>query len=471
MSKTIGSVKRDTRGMKTFVHKSTTQDRTKEEGVIYVDSYGNTYKQPKIDAKKISQSLENVYLKGALDKLQRLLFNERFTIEVLDKNNNVDESLSVELSKMCEQPDVRLWWTVQRLWRDASEWGPGIVNPVWSRVGNLYTLTKLNRLPPESFSGSGGAMSNVQNRILKGILINNSTGEIEYWQRQSNGRTVKLQNIVMLTDPLSAELGGTPIIIPIIPIVSMLDFSWQGQMQQVNLLGAGGRFFIKVVDPMPDNAGTGFIGDVRYAQTILKNISKNTAYQLRGNMEVLSFPVSDNKVSIETIDALNKLVLDHFSPASSIAKDGTLIGGSSGPEWEMYQSYIRGTHAWIEEACEQLLYPYIEDNSLFGYSIRVTLPSPSVDKSEFVLKVLTVAMDKALIDVAEGRKILMDLGIDLTEKTDDEIAELGQNQEQLMQMAKLVIDAGKTDMDPEHLISQEDAQNIINKVLKIPAKP
>jgi hypothetical protein len=38
---------------------------------------------------------------------------------------------------------------------------------------------------------------------------------------------------------------------------------------------------------------------------------------------------------------------------------------------------------------------------------------------------------------------------------------MGQNQEQLMQMAKLVIDAGWTDMDPEHLISQEDAQNII----------
>lgn len=446
-------------------------DSKPEEGSIYLDSYGNWYKAPEITADKISKYLENVYCRGALDRLQRMAFNEKFSIEVTNENGEPDEELSITIDKMVSAPDVRLWHTMQRAWRDTAEWGPALLNPVWSYVGNEYRLIKLRRLPPESFSGTGLTSSYIKNKILPGILLNQDN-DIEFWQKQTLGRITQLENVLMITDPLNGELGGSPLILPIIPLLSMLDFSWSARMQMCNKLGAGGLFFLKVTNPRGD--------DRQYAQRIMKNLSKNTAFQLRENMEVISVPISENNTAANTIDALSKLIIDHFSPASSIAKDGQILGGSSGPEWQMYQSYLRGIHAWLEEAFEQLLQTYLDVNQYTGYTVNITIPSPTIDRSEFLLKALGQAEQNKRVLPEEARQIYSSLGLDLPKLDEAGLAELAGQAENAaspdgmtpkLQKAKAVAEIVKAcDLDPTHLISEEDAKAIVNQAFGIEEK-
>ena len=122
--------------------KNKAEAETKEEGTLYIDSYGKWYAAPKIDASKITKYLENVYLKGALDKIQRILFGERLIIEAYNQDSEPDPDLSAKLQTMVELPDVRLWYNIQRIWRDTAEWGPGLLNPVWGYEGSEYRLIK-----------------------------------------------------------------------------------------------------------------------------------------------------------------------------------------------------------------------------------------------------------------------------------------------------------------------------------------
>lgn len=438
-----------------------------EEGTIYLDSSGNWYKAPEITADKIRKSLDNVYLSGVLNKIQRLLFTQKVEVEVNDSDGKPDEELSNIVQKMIGAPDVRLWYTIQRAWRDTAEWGPALINPVWDYVDSEYRLMKLRRLPPESFSTSGSASSTIKNKLLPGIILNQETQEVEFYQKQMYGRTQKLENVVMLTDPLSGEFGGVPLILPIIPLISMIDFSWQSRMKLVNRMGAGGHFFIKVTNPRGD--------DKAFAQKILRNISQNTAYQLRENMEIINLSINETSTAADTIDALHKLILDHFSPASFISKDGSLISGSSGPEWEMYQAYLRGTHQWIEEAFEQMLQPYLDGNAYEGYTINLTIPSPTIDNSEFMLAALSKGHEIQALKTDEKRQILMKVGLPIEELDEQGMAELkaeyqdtagqaAQDAQTLQAVANLV---RADEMDPEHLIDQDTARKIVNKALKL----
>ena len=354
-------------------------DETQEEGAIFVTSWGRTYTAPKIDAQKIEYYADNVYIAGALQKQQRVLFNEKYKVQGINPEGKPDEDLTNALSGMCESQEVRLWYAIQTAWLSVAKWGPYLINPVWGYDGKEYRLLKIRHLPSESFQGAAATYSLIKNELLPGIIWNTTTNEPEFHQKQSDGIIKKLNNVFMLTDPLQSTIvGGRPLILPLIPIVTMLDFSWQAVMQQVNRIGAGGLFYVKVTQPKGD--------DKEYARKILANISKNTPYQLRENMTAERFPIDETATAADTIDALDRLMSSYFSPSREISKDGTLIGGSSQPELDLYMSYIRGTHTWLEEGFEQLLQPYLEPNGWSGYRIHIEIPSPTIDKSELWVK-------------------------------------------------------------------------------------
>jgi len=150
--------------------------------------------------------------------------------------------------------------------------------------------------------------------------------------------------------------------------------------------------------------------DLAYGQTFLKNWGKNTAWPLRENMEVIPLQFSENSTAIETINALNAVVVDYFSPASSISKDGTLIGGSSCPEYELFLAYLRGQQAWISQAFTRMLDPYLEANGYEGYTISIDIPSPSVDKSEIWLKQAEFGLKAGIMSPNELREYGAELG-------------------------------------------------------------
>ncbi|GAH72339.1 unnamed protein product, partial [marine sediment metagenome] len=105
----------------------------------------------------------------------------------------------------------------------------------------------------------------------------------------------------------------------------------------------------------------GNIGDVEYGNLFLKHWGKDNAYQLRENMETVDPHITDTTTAIDTIDALNNMLIDYIAPTSFIStKTGQLIGGTDRPQEEILLQYIRGIHSWLEDAFASLLQQYLE---------------------------------------------------------------------------------------------------------------
>jgi hypothetical protein len=444
--------------------------RTESEGTLYVSSYGQTFEQPQIDADRIKKYLDNTYLAGALDKQQRIIFRDKkgFAVRGLDENGEVSEELTAKLTTMCKSQGVDLWFNGQIAWRESATWGPVLFNPVWDWEGSEYKLITLRHLPSETFSRPGASMTAVRNPILPGICLNEDE-EMEFWQTQTNGNVKKVENVVMMTDPVRIGLlGGKPLILPAIPVVTMLNFAWTGQMQQNNRIGAGGLFFIKVTNPQGD--------DKDYAKRIIQNISRGVAYQLRQNMEIVNVGITETSTALETISMLDQLLGGYFSPASAISKDGTLIGGSAGPEYDLYMAYIQGQQAWLEFGFERLLDPYIEANGWAGHSIVVDIPEPQADKIEAWISVVRAGFETKSMSMNERREVLSRCGIEIGDLTPEEqdilVAEFGvingTAQELGMKQAELLTKvAGIDRLDPYAMLNSSQQRNLVHKALGI----
>lgn len=442
-----------------------------EEGTLYVSSAGQTFTQPRIDADRILKYQDNIYLAGALDKQQRILFQDRkrFAVRGIDENGEDVPDLTSALTAMCRRPEVDLWFSMQVAWRESATWGPALFNPVWNWEGGEYVLQRLRHLPSETFSSAGGAMSIIRNPILPGICLGEE-GEVQFWQTQPNGMVRQLTNVVMMSDPVRRGLlGGKPLILPVIPIITMLNFSWTGQMQQNNRLGAGGLFFIRVTNPIGD--------DKQYAQQIIKNISRGVGYQLRQNMEIVNLGIAETTTAAETIGILDSLIANYFSPSSAISREGTLIGGSAEPEYDLYMSYVMGQQSWVEAAFERLLDPYLAANGWDGCSVVVDIPEPSADMTKTWIDVVRTGYETKTMGLNERREALSRCGIELGDLTPEEQAALMEEfgvlsetaQEMGMRRAELMTRiAGIDRLDPYAMVSQDDQVRFFRQTLGLP---
>ena len=432
----------------------------KEEGVTYYYAPGGTsFKAPKVDVDGIYKILENKTIEEGVTKQQRILFQNdpKFSVMNLEKKE-IDEDLTTHLEDIAET--LALGTFIQRAWRDTAEWGPALTNPVWDYEGSEFRPLKLKRLPPESFGKTGVSFSNIKNRILPGIMLNEQTQQVEYWQADSYGLPHKLTNVEMLTDPIRSQLGGSPAIVPIFPYAKMMTYSWMRQMQKVSQYGSGGIWFLKVTDPTGE--------DKEYAQRILNNTSSVNRYQLRPNMEIENLGINESGSALETITQLGMEIRQFFTPAGLVQKDGTLIGGSSDPEFQLYMSFISGTHRWLEAYLRKLLNPWLVYNGYYdkGYRIIVDIPAPSVDRSELFLKVHDSGSEQGTLLPNEKRALLraalpQQAGIDISDLDPKGLAELEAYNARIKPGAQLqkidaiarAVDANK--LDPSYLLGRE----------------
>ncbi len=386
---------------------------SKEEGTVWVGSSGTYFEEPEITADKIVDLLYNIYVKGVIVKQLNLIFNKKYTIEVKDsKTQKVDDELSNTLMAMCESKDVRLWANMQRAYIDHFSFGISLFNPVWGvdteslEATNDVRLLKLRHLPPETFKTAPSGVTTIYSQILQGIVLN-TKNEMEFWQEpKANETPVQIKNAFYVKKPTDRNLAGDPIIIPLIPIIEMLRFTWNTEMQQVNRIGAK-ILFIKVTNPQPANSRNGNKGDIDYANAIIENWGKDTAFQLRENMEIVDLKLTDDSNNLEIIDALNNMIIEYVTPASFISnKQETRLGGNDTAQKELLDNYIKGIHQWLSEQFEMLLMRYFEYNQFQGYSVTIKTPDPSHDTEELNRKRAESGFLTQCLDVNERRKLL-----------------------------------------------------------------
>ena len=389
-----------------------TRAATKEEGVVYVSSQGLYYSAPDIDADKIRDVLQNTYVREQFDKLASQIFSGDYLLTAKDADDEADEELSKAVRTMVESPGVRLWSRMRQCWEDARGWGPAILNPVWSRDGAEVVLSKLRRLPPHSFARRPMSQMHVYSDILQGITLDEADN-VQYWQTQDafSIEPKILKGCVMVKDPRSSELAGSSMLVPLVPLISMLDFCWKCQMQKINRVGAP-IFFIKVANPKAASTANGNVGDTAFAQHIVKNWGSSSAFHLRENMEVVELNLTDNDAALATIAMLEARVAAHFSPAASIQKSGAALGGNAAAEKEMVDDWIDGERAWVEDEFEAILNEYLTRNGYVGYHIELTIGAEQGVPGDLELRQAQVGWQTRALTVNEVRERLGSQALD-----------------------------------------------------------
>ena len=432
--------------------KKTPAKPTKESGVVYLSSTGNYYEAPEITASKITDFKDNVYARGLARKQENIIFGDKYQLEVLDPDGKQDEDIELDLMRMCDAQDVQLWSKIKMGWNERFWYGPGLFNDVWDYVDGVYTLTKLRHLPSRSFGAAPWTGSDtIYSQILQGITLNDKK-EVEYWQTQDDtGVPEKVEHVFMVTDPTSTELAGEPIILPLMPIISMLKYVWDTQMKQANRTGAK-ILFLKVTDPQGANDQNSNVGDIDAAKDILKNWGNDTAYPLRGNMEIVDPQIKDDSNNLEIIEALNQMLVDFISPISflSAGNDSARLGGSDSQRYEMVLRWVRSEHSWMEDAwAKGLLQKYLDANGYDGYTVNLHIPKPEIDSSEIDIKRAETGIKAKVLFPNELRKLLGH-----EEKTDEELLDLEEIYKRMAPPAPafgFASSSTETDTDPDNV--------------------
>lgn len=363
-----------------------TLESGKQSGTIYISSTGDYFEVPKIDADLIRDLRSNIYLAGIIRKEILLVFTDKYSLEIKDEKGDVDEELGKTVTSMCNAPDVKLWSVMQTAYADIFSYGPAMFNPVWGYVDGTmeYTLKQFRYLPAYTFKDAPYTDYTIQGEIIQGIVLNDKN-EIEYHQVDADGVIQKLDNVIAIKDPTAPEIAGKSIILPLIPMLAMMKFSWKAQMQQVNRIGAK-IFFLKIDDPQEASALNGNVSDIAYGSELIKKWSKDLAYLLRGNMTVIDPGFKDDSNNLEIINALHKALIDYISPSSLISGEKGVLGGSDSSREQLLFKYIEGIHTWLEAAFEPLVQKYLDYNGFEDYTVKIHIPSPSIDKSDMKAK-------------------------------------------------------------------------------------
>lgn len=388
-----------------------TKGASREQGTIYISSAtGNIYTSPLITVSKIREMLQTPYISSKLAKRSIAYFPERVEIEVTDPKQKVAPEETQILQNMCEAENVSLTDKVIQADRNALVYGCGGYNPVWGRSGGKLSLEKLRHLPSWSFDTVPTQRSSYEtwSSLLPGIIIG-ADGNPEYWQRTSSItlETEQITNILIVKDPKDEGLAGDSKLIPLVQFIEMIKFVWNTEMQVINRVGSP-IFFIRIENPRSaDDPVCDGISDVTFAQMIIKDTSKDNSYVLRDNMTLQSVPFNPKKNNLDTAEALKAVIDEYFSTSDMISKDGTLIGGSSGPELQLLNQTARGVHNWLLKPFENLLNQYFPLNGYpEGWTVKLSIKLREPDKSDINIRQAEVGIAGQCVDLDDLRQKL-----------------------------------------------------------------
>jgi len=415
--------------------------KTGLEGVYYVPSFLPQYSfvswlqlNEEVTAHKIYNLLNHWAMKGVLVKQMNMVFSEtpdlRIRLKIVSEEGEVDQTASKIQRRlhrmMFVDPRVDLVRKMRFSFADVFGYGMGIFSWEWKREGNELALKALVRLPAHSFDYPPIGQPLVFSPVLQGVTLARdpttglNTGQMEFWQRQSvfnfYPQMLDSESLFWLRDPIGHELAGEPICKPIIPLCEMMTYSINSHMQYVNRKGAP-WFFIKVENPQGPSAVNGYVSDIDYANTILQYASKDNRYVLRPNMTVETVNFGDTSssesVGLQTVQALNQVIVDYFSPKESVQPNQSTLGSSVGATG-LYHTYVEAMRGWLSREWSRVPQYYLDANGYEGYYAIIEFPTAEVDKSDLRIKQAATAL---LSGVAPPLQLLekLDFEIDIPE--------------------------------------------------------
>jgi len=289
---------------------------------------------------------------------------------------------------------------------DTKVYGMSFFNPIWEYKDGAVQLTRLRHLPAWSFYKSplNADTSRIYSALLQGVIISETSGDVEYWQTQDDGETIRINNIMTVKDPQDEGLAGDSKVIQLYDIIQMIKFGWNVELQAIARAGAP-IFFLKITKPKKaSDAGTGGVSDIALGNSIISKWSTKKQFLLRENMEVVSLPINQKIDVLAPINVLEKLIDKYFSVTEQVKKEGQTIGGNALSELKLLNRAIQSVHTWLLPPFEDLVNQYFIKNMFpSGWSCSLTYDVWDTDDRELNIKQIEAAMKGNAVDLDDIR--------------------------------------------------------------------
>lgn len=355
---------------------------TQAQGIDYLyENFGilDPWDVGDLNVEKINKFRDNVYAQKISSNLTNQIFQGRPVYNILDPEGNSDENVAMWFREMLNSELVDF---EDKLHKTIESWmffGTFLHSDTIAEEQGKIILKEIRDLPPESFANPGyntgfnsfvSASIIASGKILPGIM-RYQDGSVHYWQTQLQN-TVELENCQHIKSPkYSYYIDGVPLLAPLYKLIPKINAAWDQLMQCGNRANC---LFLRVnrIATMPDNKTSNWT----YSNKVLSSYNHNVFFTLPPDVEPVELkgPVSD--ISIQTIELLTKLIISLYSSSDFVAKEGTLISGSSAGETNLFKNAIIGIQTKLLKAWTPLLNKILEWNGYVGYSVEIKIPEP-----------------------------------------------------------------------------------------------
>jgi len=334
-----------------------------------------------IDAEYMMKLWSNPYILNSFGSLKHSMFIGVPQVTAYNKETNeIDEDRTNELAQQAR--NAGLYSSVQKAWSSQYPGGCEVISPGYIKEDKKYILSELRNLQWYSFGNSPQGKWREYNPVMRGIVANDN-GETEVWQSDNvyGGGITKINNFVIIKDPMAPEPAGRGRVLPLISIIAKIDYTDRAEDQRINRVGAP-SMMLKVNDDLEsisDELNT-------YLNAIGARWGKDFSYVIPPGATLIDPHITESTSAKERLLYLAKLVDAFFNPASIFSKEGAIIGGSDTGMLEIYYNAINYDLSWLEEQYAPIFQKVLDLNGYKGHYVKITFPRPTINKSELMIK-------------------------------------------------------------------------------------
>ena len=368
------------------------------------------YDDYRIDAEKLLSVSESGVVDRLLWQIWMLIEHGRdFKIVTPEDQTNNDALVQKvqEVKKQLWRIDTQLDTGIimSKLWADDVIFGSGLVEmglPVddqgqtsgWGDIDGWNAPEWLQYLDAYSFADQYQGCNEpafVLGRMLKGIVWERSTKQMQYWQVPYLGASaiqIPVGRILHIKDKRSRYPDGKSYLAGIAPTVSQLEYVRKAFMQNVATRGVQ-RLALQVKEmrdpagkplPPPDGkAGkTRFERAYKVGENAVKNYGNNQATLLWEDHEPIWAPAGNLGDIIKPDEYLKAEILNQLMPRDWIEQTGQAISTTSQPLLELAMMVV---HAWreiISKPFEDLYTQILEANGFTDWACEFTYTDPNM---------------------------------------------------------------------------------------------
>ncbi|MFA6727363.1 MAG: hypothetical protein WCS17_03980 [Prevotella sp.] len=354
-----------------------------------------------ITIEDIKKYADDFFIVNTFMKLSNFVFIGKPTYNVVQGDNS-REDIAIVLRDMVKK--IGFYSFLKKCWYDTCIWGTSFYSEGVEREGTRWMIHELRSLPPELFANPGSAAVSPEmwgnysmnpnytyGRLLKGIERRDDD-TIHYWQRIKY-QIVEIKNCRHIKSPIrSYFLDGVPLFNPLYKLLPKIGFAVDLLMMANN---KSDLWFLE----MPAG-GSGQLPDQKtsvweYCKSVMRAATNKVRFILPAGVTVQEVKTPPSDIHLKTVDLLVKWLISYITPSDIISKgDGSLIGGSSNYEAQLFKMFSEGMQSYIEdEIAEPVLNEWLAWNGWGDCHVEVKLQRLTFDNSELDIKVAQILID------------------------------------------------------------------------------